>query len=140
MIAVPSDPMGMRDCPPLNYWPYNHNVLILVTDSTVEGNNATSTISSGGGLYLSSGGLLVVANTTFQGNSAGLFGGGLGLGAGDSSDTCAMQLAAGTVVAGNSAGHGSAQVYMGCAADLSVAIPINLTSMGSQVGVLEMPP
>jgi hypothetical protein len=140
-ITVPSDPLGMRDCNPLNYWPYNHSVLIRITGSTVEGNNASSTLSSGGGLHLSSGGMLFVANSTFQGNSATLFGGGLCLGAGSNSDTCALQLAAGTVIADNSAGHGSAQVFMACAADMSVAIPINLTYMGSQVGVRlrEMP-
>ncbi len=90
-------------------------------------------------MHLSAGGLLFVTDSAIQGNSAGLFGGGVGLGTGSNTDTCALQLAAGTIVADNFAGHGSAQVFMGCAADMSVAIPINLTSMGSQVGVREIP-
>ncbi len=130
---MPSDPLGMRNCFPLNYWPYDHSVSILITGSMFDCNNASSPVSSGGGLHMSGGGMLFVTNSTLQGNSAGLFGGGLSVGAGDISDTCGLQLASGTSVANNSAGHGSAQVFMGCAADMSVAIPINLTSMGSQV-------
>jgi hypothetical protein len=138
-IAIPSDPQASTDCPsPTTYWPYSHGVLILIMGSMIDGNSATSPVSSGGGLHLSSGGLLFVASSKFHGNSAGLFGGGLGLGTGDNSDTCALQLAAGTDIADNTAGHGSAQVFMGCAADISVAIPINLTSMGSQVCLPEI--
>jgi hypothetical protein len=100
------------------YWNFVHSTSITVSNSTFHGNAATSVRSSGGGLHVASGGLLAIRNSTLSDNYAGLFGGGVSLGTGDSSDTCALQLREGVALVNNVARHGGSQVSMGCAADM----------------------
>jgi hypothetical protein len=139
-VSVPDDSQRPQDCPgpppsgSLIYWPYTHSTFINVTNSTFANNTALSPTSSGGGLYLSSGGLLAISGTSFRGNDAGWFGGGIGIGSGGSSATCALHLLSGTTLADNTAGHGGAQVYMGCTADVLVDESyVALTPVGTQV-------
>jgi fibronectin-binding autotransporter adhesin len=140
-ISVPGDPQPSAYCPSppvsnFTYWSCKHSSFIYVTNSTLNNNTASSPSSSGGGLYLASGGLLSVSGSSVSRNTAGLFGGGLGLGSGDRSDTCALQLLSGTTLAGNTAGHGGAQVYMGCSADMLLdQFSMALTLSGTQVTV-----
>lgn len=85
-------------------------------------------------MFLATGGVLVVSRSSFRGNSAGLFGGGVSLGSGQGSGTCALQLLAGTSFTDNASGHGGAQVSMGCAGDMLVqGTTMALTSVGTQV-------
>ncbi len=138
-ISVPLDPQHSQPCwgPPTfnwTYWPYSHNSAIAMANSTIVNNSATSAISSGGGLWLGSGGVASVSGTTLRGNTAGLFGGGIGAGNGESSDTCALQLLVGTLLEGNVAHHGGGQVSMGCAADFLVeGAAMQLAASGTQV-------
>lgn len=141
-ISVTSDPQPRRTCPGLpywpggnvTYWPYSHSTQVTISNCTIANNVASSPTSSGGGVHLAEGGLLALRGSVLRGNTAGLFGGGLCLGSGQSSDTCALQLLEGTAVMDNAAGHGSAQVYMGCTADMLVQqSSIGLTSRSTQV-------
>lgn len=87
-----------------------------VVDSVVQDNVAQCARCSGGGIFLTSGGLLTVAGSVVEGNSVGYFGGGIAVGDTEDTvlDTCALRLWNGTAVAGNVAGVGVAQVCMDC--------------------------
>jgi hypothetical protein len=133
-ILVPAEPQPEPQPESLVYWAFSHSSLIYITNSTFTNNTASSQASSGGGLYLTSGGLLAISGSSFCGNYAGLFGGGIGLGSSNSLDTCELQLLAGTTFTYNAAGHGGAQLHMGCAADMLVeGLSMMLTMSGTQV-------
>ena len=129
---TPIDPQSLTMCPDVlsTYWPYSHVNYMSIIDSTFTENAAMSSASSGGGLYLASGGVIVIRNTSFTNNSAALFGGAINFANGG---TCALQLVSGTTISGNRAAYGSAQVYMGCTADVLVEdVTAIMTTSGSQ--------
>jgi hypothetical protein len=148
-MDVPADPQPSQYCagpPPhgisnFTSWPHRHSSLITVTNSTLSYNSASSPTSSGGGLYLTAGGLLTVSGTSFRGNSAGLFGGAIGLGSDGGSATCALQVLSETAFVDNAAVHGGAQVHMGCTADMVIdAASMALTPASTQVRALPPSP
>ncbi len=129
---------GVR-CPFLSqFWNYSHSSSVVVTQSLFVRNCAEQPgVAVGGGLYGGPGAAFIVAGCTFLDNFAGGLGGGIGLGGsyGASVDTCSLQLVNGSTLAGNTAGHGAGQVYMGCLADMLVqGATVALGSVGTQVG------
>jgi hypothetical protein len=86
---------------------------------------------------MSPSGMLTLSGVLVANNTVGEFGGGVCLGVGDgstASPTCGLQLLAGTVLSGNSAAHGGAQVYSDCSGDVLVQDTyMGLTADVSQV-------
>jgi hypothetical protein len=142
-ILLPSDVQSPQRCSG-KYWAFTHDWVASVADSVAAGNFARgSPLSSGGGLYLASGGQLVVTNSTFVANQAVLFGGGIALGnvGGGTTATCAAQLLGATALLGNLASHAAAQLYMACSADLLISdTQFALTTNATQVGQVTVEP
>jgi hypothetical protein len=123
-----------------SYWPYNFSVLATVSNALISNNTAHAApgsrydLPSGGGLYFDCGGLLTLTRSTLTNNSAGQFGGGLSLGSSGAVEACGGSLDR-TLIQGNTADRGGAQVHMACAAGLAVAnSTLQLGVTASEVG------
>jgi hypothetical protein len=118
---------------PAKYWPWQYSTNITVANSSILRNGAVCSVCSGGGLWLSAGGQLVLVNSTVLDNAAGQFGGGLALGVGGAPlPTCSLVVEGGSVGA-NSASHGGAQLYIACGGDILLNAPLQLSLNASQV-------
>ena len=116
---------------------YTHSYAVSLTDSVVSGNVAQCLQCSGGGVYLSTGGLLTLTSTAIVNNSATQFGGGMYLGLGDSfgsKSTCGLVMD-GCTISDNAAGQAGAQLYSTCLGNVVVVnTTVDMTDVGTQVG------
>jgi hypothetical protein len=134
-VLVPLDPRPLESDCDSPYPCMLHYMSITFADAVFVNNSATDALAgaSGGGLFLASGGAVVAMGVTLENNSAALFGGGAAL-AGSNGPTCSLHMGGGSVVRNNTAGHGGAQVYMGCSSDLVVSdAVVHMNLNGSQV-------
>ena len=119
-FSIPSDVQQEQLCYPTpTFLQSVHSVSVEVVDSSVESNTATSSYSSGGGIFLGPGGALSLANTTCARNSAEQFGGGLALGTGVLAQGSCGLYSRNSTLSENLAHHGGSQVYVACSAGTS---------------------
>ena len=106
--------------PPFLEWQYNDSV--VVSNCVFANNSAACRTCSGGGLVVGMGAEIAVLSSQFDGNTAGLFGGGAlfgGVSAG--SGTCSVRIGNRTRLRANVAKRGGSQLYMNCAGALTLS-------------------
>ena len=116
-LSIPSDVQESQLCYAVPMFLQSlHSVSVVVLDSSVTDNDANSSHSSGGGIFLGPGGALVLMNTTCADNHAVQFGGGVALGTGVlAQGSCGLR-SVGSELRGNRADHGGSQLYVACSA------------------------
>jgi hypothetical protein len=77
LLSFVDDPQQPGNCSATpSFWNYTHAVAVTLSRSVFEGNTALCPSCCGGGLAATNGGRVLLVNTTFASNRAGLFGGG----------------------------------------------------------------
>ena len=116
-FSIPADVQQQQLCfPTPTFLQSFHSVEVEVVASVVRANSATSSHSSGGGIFLGPGGALHLINSTCAHNTAVQFGGGLALGTGMlSQGSCGLHTVNSTL-SHNVASHGGGQLYVACSA------------------------
>ena len=136
-IVTPADSQTsvVNVCPsfgPPEYFPYHFDTTVTLSDVRVVDNAATGRSCSGGGVSIGPGGLVTLSRVVIANNSAALFGGGLLLGALQTS-TCGFDVVD-SGVSNNTAGHAGSQLYSSCSAHASVrGTTIAMAANDSQV-------
>jgi hypothetical protein len=116
-LSIPSDVQEAQPCFEVpTFLQSSHSVSVVVSNSNVSGNDANSSHSSGGGIFLGPGGALALLNTTCADNRAVQFGGGVALGTGVLAQGSCGFRSVDSGLQGNVAGHGGSQLYVACSA------------------------